>query len=86
MSALVRARSIRFEDVWLKWPGTALQIAGCALLALRIGPSPFAYPLMTAGAALWLAHGIRTRDWPLSALYVAFEITNLIGIARWLLP
>lgn len=70
---------------FLKWTGTALQLGGCLVLALHVPLSPYAYGAMSAGAGIWLALSLAARDWPQAALMAGFEITNVIGIWRWVI-
>lgn len=69
----------------LKWTGTALQVGGCFVLALHVPLSPYAYVAMSAGAGIWLALSVAARDWPQAALMAGFEITNAIGLWRWVI-
>ena len=68
----------------LKWIGTALQVAGCLLVALKLEASPLGFPIMLVGSAAWFAVGWRTDDRPMLLLNATFMAINLIGVARWL--
>lgn len=68
----------------LKWIGTALQVAGCLLLALNVAASPWAFAIMLPGACCWFAVGWMTDDRPMLLLNGTFMAINVIGIVRWL--
>jgi hypothetical protein len=71
--------------IFMKWIGTALQLAGCILLASNIAASPYAYPVMAAGSILWTIAAVRMRETSLALLNLGFTAINLLGIWRWLL-
>ncbi len=68
-----------------KWTGTALQLAGCIVLAMNVEISPYAYPVMAAGSILWTGCAITMRETSLALLNVGFTAINCLGIWRWLL-
>jgi len=68
-----------------KWTGTALQLAGCILLALNIEASPYAFPIMALGSILWTGVALRMHETSLALLNLGFTAINLLGIWRWLL-
>ncbi len=68
-----------------EWTATFLTLVGASLLALNIPASPWAYPIMLAGAVLWVATAVKTRDLPLALLNCGFLLINSVGIWRWLL-
>ncbi|MEY4879559.1 MAG: hypothetical protein RJB62_1028 [Pseudomonadota bacterium] len=68
-----------------KWAGTALQLAGCVLLAANVPASPWAYPVMAVGSLLWAGIALYTREHALALLNVGFLAVNIFGITRWLL-
>lgn len=67
-----------------KWLGTALQLAGCLIVALHEPWSGYAFPVMLVGSAIWAVIATQNFDWPLVTLNVAFSAINLLGIWRWL--
>lgn len=68
----------------LKWIGTAAQIAGVFMLSGRLGAPWRAFVVMLAGSLIWSLAAARTRDWAAMALNLAFTLSNLLGIYRWL--
>ncbi|HEY4112906.1 MAG TPA: DUF6552 family protein [Rhizomicrobium sp.] len=67
-----------------KWISTALQLTGCAIVALKLPFSGFAFPIMLVGSLGWMAVGLIARDRPLVVLNLAYSATNILGIVRWL--
>jgi len=73
------------RPVGLEWGASAATLAGASLLAINVGISPWAYPVMLGGSLLWVASAVKMRDHPLMLMNIGFVLINSIGIWRWLL-
>jgi hypothetical protein len=67
-----------------EWIGTALQVAGALWLALNLPSSGLAFPVMLAGAGIWMVVAYIEKRWSLFWMQIVFVAINLLGIVRWL--
>ena len=67
----------------IEWFGAALQVSGALWLALHLPSSGYAFPLMLAGALIWLAIAYLERRWSLFWMQAVFAVINVVGIVRW---
>jgi hypothetical protein len=67
----------------LKWVGTTAQIVGVFALAGRVVPPFVAFGVMEVGSVAWLIAGGIMRDRSIIALYLAFTVSNVLGLCRW---
>lgn len=73
-----------FRVSLIAWGGTALQIAGAAMVASNWVSPYWGYATMLPGALVWLGVAIARRDQPQGWLQLAFVVLNTIGLARWM--
>lgn len=68
----------------IKWFGTACGIAGALIIAMNLPFSGWGFVIFLGNSAAWLVAAYRQRDMALGLVNIAFTITNVIGIVRWL--
>jgi hypothetical protein len=73
-----------FTDI-LQWTGCVTGISGSFLLAINTRYSGVGFLLFLISNGFWTLYGIATNAPGLIAMQIAFTITSMIGIYRWLL-
>ena len=68
----------------LQWSGCVTGVLGSALLACRSKWSGWGFALFLFSNGLWIDYGILTHTFGLIVMQVAFTVTSIIGIWRWL--
>lgn len=70
----------------MKWLGTGAQVVGVFALAGRLVPPSVAFGIMLVGSLAWSVAASAMRERAMLALNLAFTLSNLIGLWRWLIP
>lgn len=73
-----------FGDYRLDWIGSALGLAGAALLAANTTGSEYGWLLFLLSNVAWIVYGIGEKTWSLVTMQVGFTGTSMLGIVRWI--
>lgn len=68
----------------LQWTGCVLGVGGALLLALNRPCSGAGWLLFLASNGSWICFGVLTGAAGLVTMQLAFTVTSLVGIYRWL--
>lgn len=70
----------------IQWAGCALGVLGSFLLATNSRFSGYGFLAFLGSNAMWISYGVMAGAPALIVMQVAFTLTSLLGVYRWLLP